>query len=754
MKLLLLLLLIRTSQTFVPCRPNRLDPRELLIWNSRGSAACRGSASSKGGNTWRHAGRKKELCHATLRQGSLFFTGTFAGSARCRASPLFYSYGESSYASLNEPFNVVLTHSMADFDSLASACGLAKLWSTPPPPADPKNTAGDVESNKNNKKRFQPTYVVLPRGKHPQVGKFLSLHKHLFPIRSLRQLPDLSNLDRLGLVDAQRLERIGPASSLVPHAKRITVVDHHVDGQTDIEGVHDYVVDEVGSVTTLIVEQLRDAKMQLTPPEATLLALGIHADTGSLCYDCTTPRDATALAWALRAGASQSAIAEHAHIMLSGEQQRVLKQAIAQLNTTHISGTSFSTVLLRAQGFVNGLATVTQDVLDLSSSDVLIMAVVYDTTKTKDAAFNRVKVHATEELLYQAPSKEVEVESERNKWKMGPTAERSLSLRASFDRHDSDGSGYLELNELKSALRSGGVVATDSLVNSIMGDFDLDEDGSVSFKEFQEFALRVSEDAAMEVGGKANMILIGRAKAGIHLKSLNLAKIFKEEFGGGGHPKAASATCRLTDFSEGKTVLQRTLDKLVRSASIDQPRVGDFMTSPVVMVNQNCDEEDVEELFKRSSVRALPVVDDEDHLVGMVTYKELAAAQTRLVNKKKKNKKKVGKGQRGGGREGTKVKGWMLHHIPTVGEFCTLSEAEKVLLEGDVGVIPVVEGGSSGFGGKVKGLITRTDMLRQHQYYDNLYYNKQASAEKLRDGKSNAKISKTKPGDYSDLDDD
>ena len=129
----------------------------------------------------------------------------------------------------------------------------------------------------------------------------------------LRNLPNLDGLERLGLVDAQRLERIGPASTLVSKAKHITVVDHHVDGETDIENVQDYVVDRVGSVTTLIVEKLRAAKMEVSAPEATLLALGIHADTGNLCFDSTTPRDATALAWAMRAGASQSAIAEHSH---------------------------------------------------------------------------------------------------------------------------------------------------------------------------------------------------------------------------------------------------------------------------------------------------------------------------------------------------------------------------------------------------------------------------------------------------------
>jgi tRNA nucleotidyltransferase (CCA-adding enzyme) len=140
-----------------------------------------------------------------------------------------------------EPFNVVLTHCTADFDSLASACGLAKLWSTPRGQGslkdydDEDNTSSD--NHYSTPREFIPTYVVLPRGAHPGVSKFLSLHKHLFPIRALRNLPDLEGLERLGLVDAQRLERIGPASPLVSKAKHITVVDHHVDGETDIENV-------------------------------------------------------------------------------------------------------------------------------------------------------------------------------------------------------------------------------------------------------------------------------------------------------------------------------------------------------------------------------------------------------------------------------------------------------------------------------------------------------------------------------------
>ena len=234
-------------------------------------------------------------------------------------------------------FNVVLTHCTADFDSLASAVGLAKLWSSAAVADDGDDD--DVSSSSNsNSTTFDsashlPTFVVLPRGAHPGVQRFLGLHKHLFPIRSLKSLlqsDHLSSLNRLGLVDAQRRDRIGPAEPLLPHANRITVVDHHVDQDSDINA-DDYVVDQVGSVSTLMAERLQKAAdrglLQLSQAEATLLALGIHADTGSLCFDSTTVRDAAALAWLLGQGASQAAIAEHAQSSLSREQQGVLTQA-------------------------------------------------------------------------------------------------------------------------------------------------------------------------------------------------------------------------------------------------------------------------------------------------------------------------------------------------------------------------------------------------------------------------------------------
>ena len=370
-------------------------------------------------------------------------------------------------------FNVVLTHCTADFDSLASAVGLAKLWSSPTTSATNTTDMSETSSSSSS----IPTYVVLPRGAHPAVQRFLALHKHLFPIRSLKSLPDTSRgcLNRLGLVDAQRRDRVGPAEPLLQHARRVVIMDHHVDTESDIPEATDYIVDHVGSVSTMVVERLMmAAHAPLTEAEATLLALGIHADTGSLCYDSTTARDVRALAWIMEQGASQAVIAEHAKSSLSDEQQGVLTQALLNTNSTMVHGVTVSTVLLSAGGFIHGLAAVTQDALELTSSDVMLLAVVYDpkadsssssssskhaTAKKKISSVSEGKLHSH---MFQGTSLTTQAEA----WRGGEEALKRKRLRAAFEKRDTDGSGYLERHEISAALASSGVIASVVSVKS------------------------------------------------------------------------------------------------------------------------------------------------------------------------------------------------------------------------------------------------------------------------------------------------
>jgi tRNA nucleotidyltransferase (CCA-adding enzyme) len=508
-------------------------------------------------------------------------------------------------------FNVVLTHATADFDSLASAVGLAKLWSAESKSNATQNT--DSQNNTEIPKDFDsasqfPTFVVLPRGAHPAVQKFLSLHKHLFPIRSLKSLPsDLSGLNRLALVDAQRRDRLGPAVNLLQYAKRVTVVDHHVDQDSDIPAT-DYVVDKVGSVSTLIVERLQQAAangVQVTEAESTLLALGIHADTGSLCFDSTTPRDAQALAWCLGQGASQAAIAEHAHNSLSGEQQGVLTQALINANSTVVHGVTVSTVLLSADGFINGLAAVCQDALELSSSDVFLLGLVYEaqsggSRRRSKSSSGKGKGLLTSRLLTKDKSAarpggadgitDTGVSNNimhTEAWQFGEEALRRRKLRAAFDRKDIDGSGFLEEREIVSAMASSGIIASFDSVSSLFETMDTDGNGKIDFEEFVVFATdaeKQQEEANKLNGRKTTLIIIGRVKAGVSTKTVKLNKML-ERFGGGGHFKAASATVRLNKEEEAEGVMQDLVDELIETSLQEQVRVEareSLVTMPVL----------------------------------------------------------------------------------------------------------------------------------------------------------------------------
>jgi nanoRNase/pAp phosphatase (c-di-AMP/oligoRNAs hydrolase) len=495
-------------------------------------------------------------------------------------------------------FNVVLTHATADFDSLASAVGLAKLWS-----AEAANDNGNSNATNaafDSASQF-PTFVVLPRGAHPGVQKFLSLHKHLFPIRSLKSLPsDLSGLNRLALCDAQRRDRLGPAENLLQYAKRITVVDHHIDQDSDIPAT-DYVVDHVGSVSTMIAERLMQAEnVQVTEAESTLLALGIHADTGSLTFDSTTPRDAMALAWCLGQGASQTAIAEHAHNSLSSEQQGVLTQALINANSTVVHGVTVSTVLLSADGFIGGLAAVTHDALELSSSDVFLLGLVYEAKSGGRSRSRKGKGLLTSRLLTKDKSEAspgaiqsgvalVNEIMHTEAWQGGEEALRRRRLRTAFDRKDTDGSGYLGESDIAAAAASSGIIASGDSVTTLMETMDTDGNGKIDFEEFVVFATdaeKHQEEENKRMGRRSTtMIIIGRVKAGVSTKTVKLNKML-ERFGGGGHVKAASATVRLNKEEEAEGIMQDLVDELIETSLQEQVSVSklESLGCPVVLL--------------------------------------------------------------------------------------------------------------------------------------------------------------------------
>lgn len=245
--------------------------------------------------------------------------------------------------------DLILCHTTADFDTLGAAVGLSRLW------------AG--------------ARIVLTGGSHPAVKEFLALHRDEYALIERRAV-NPEKIRAIAVVDTQWRDRLGKAAEWLDLPVEITVYDHHPADGSDISAKARQ-VEAVGATTTLIAEALQQEQICLTPAEATVMALGIHVDTGSLTYDHTTVRDAAALTWLMQQGASVQAIAAYVEPGLSPQLQDLLAIALAQLHTETLQGYRLAWVLLPTATYIPGLSSLASHLTTLTESDVLLLAAQY-----------------------------------------------------------------------------------------------------------------------------------------------------------------------------------------------------------------------------------------------------------------------------------------------------------------------------------------------------------------------------------------
>ncbi|HEY9700601.1 MAG TPA: CBS domain-containing protein [Trichocoleus sp.] len=243
--------------------------------------------------------------------------------------------------------DIILCHTTADFDTLGAAIGLTRL---------------------------RPgARVVLSGGCHPAVRDFLALHRDEYALIERRSV-NPEQIRSLIVVDTQWRDRLGKAAEWLDLPElRVTVYDHHLDIEGDIPAAERQ-IEAIGAITTLIVEQLQAQQICPTPAEATVMALGIHVDTGSLTFDHTTVRDAAALTWLMSQGANLRTIAEYVEPGLSPQLQDLLTVALDRLQSESIRGFTATWVLLPVEGHVMGLSNLASRLLSLTEADVLLLA--------------------------------------------------------------------------------------------------------------------------------------------------------------------------------------------------------------------------------------------------------------------------------------------------------------------------------------------------------------------------------------------
>lgn len=259
--------------------------------------------------------------------------------------------------------HLILCHQTADFDALGAAVGLSCL--------------------------YPGAKIVLAGGAHRAVKEFLALHRDELAIIEHRSVnPHL--IHSLSIVDTQKRDRLGSLSHWLdlPQLKSISVYDHHPGFESDIPATYRQ-IESVGATTTLIVEELSKHNLKPNAFEATTMALGIHVDTGSLTFENSTPRDASALAWLMAFGANVKTIAEYVSPSLPPLLQDLLSDALSLLETSTIRSYKVSAVILSGNDFVSGLSMLIGRIMDAIDCDAFILGHYYSklkptNTKKKD----------------------------------------------------------------------------------------------------------------------------------------------------------------------------------------------------------------------------------------------------------------------------------------------------------------------------------------------------------------------------------
>ena len=244
---------------------------------------------------------------------------------------------------------IVATHANADFDALASQVAVSRLY------------PGTVRINQGSISRI--------------VRDFLALHKDHFELTDLGDV-DLGSVTKLILVDVRRGSRLKPLEALFKKTKSgamsvdVEIYDHHDPAEDDIQGGL-VVVENVGATTTLLVEALRKAGRHITPVEATLYALGVYSDTGSLTYPGTTPRDVEAAAFLLANGASLRTLRLFLHAPLGIEQRQIMAALLNRITLVEINGVKIGFGTVPLEKTEKGLSEIVNEVLNFEGHEAL-----------------------------------------------------------------------------------------------------------------------------------------------------------------------------------------------------------------------------------------------------------------------------------------------------------------------------------------------------------------------------------------------
>jgi nanoRNase/pAp phosphatase (c-di-AMP/oligoRNAs hydrolase) len=250
---------------------------------------------------------------------------------------------------------IATTHKNTDFDGLASVIAATLLY---------------------------PGCVgVVPKMTNRNVEQFLSTHKTAFNLILPHEVPH-DEVRKLIVVDTDQWQRLDRLEKLAGrHDLEIDLWDHHMMGSGDIRPSWSC-KEPIGSTVTLLVREMRNRGMELTPLDSTVMLIGLYEDTGHLSYPSTTAEDARAAAYLLDNRADLNVAAFFLNPPYEETQKEILFEMMKETEKFTINGNSVGFNCIGLDKKVTDLAAIVSMYRTIVNVDALFVIFTNDNRNT------------------------------------------------------------------------------------------------------------------------------------------------------------------------------------------------------------------------------------------------------------------------------------------------------------------------------------------------------------------------------------
>lgn len=263
---------------------------------------------------------------------------------------------------------VITTHRNPDFDAFASAVAAQKLY---------------------------PDHIIVFGGQLvPALKSFLSSKSLLLSFYYINELK-ISDLSSVVIVDTSDIKRI-PSSlqRIIGKNTELRFFDHH---RTSLSGNQIGVFRELGSCTTLLCNQLRKKKKEISRNEATLFATAIYRETGNFTHASTKAQDLRTAAWLIDIGAQPDDLGVYSGYRLSSAQQRLVESLILGLKSKLVRGVEVNIATAKRDSLPGGFSLVVEKLWSFLGVENLVVLLetksrVYFTMRSRYMSLDTAKL--------------------------------------------------------------------------------------------------------------------------------------------------------------------------------------------------------------------------------------------------------------------------------------------------------------------------------------------------------------------------